>query len=68
MFDKGNTSVRDDRWRYLRYTDGSEELYDLQNDQNEWTNLAADHNHEAAMTRMRKELKLHLNRLEKSRR
>ncbi len=27
-------------WRYLRYADGSEELYDLRNDPHEWTNLA----------------------------
>jgi len=40
-FDRGNTSLRADRWRYLRYNDGSEELYDLQEDPNEWTNLAS---------------------------
>ena len=28
------------RWRYIRYEDGSEELYDHQIDPNEWTNLA----------------------------
>ena len=39
---QGNHSVRDDRWRYIRYADGSEELYDVQNDPNEWTNLAPD--------------------------
>jgi arylsulfatase A-like enzyme len=33
--------VRDDRWRFLRYSDGSEELYDLAADPNEWRNLAA---------------------------
>jgi arylsulfatase A-like enzyme len=38
----GNHSVRTDRWRYIRYADGSEELYDLSTDPNEWTNLAAD--------------------------
>lgn len=39
-FDQGNHSIRSERWRYIRYTDGSEELYDLKNDPNEWTNLA----------------------------
>ncbi len=34
-------AARDERWRYIRYGDGSEELYDHQNDPNEWTNLAA---------------------------
>jgi arylsulfatase A-like enzyme len=35
-------AVRDDRWRYIRYYDGFEELYDHVNDPNEYTNLAAD--------------------------
>jgi len=37
---EGNHSVRDDRWRYTRYQDGSEELYDRRADPNEWENLA----------------------------
>lgn len=35
-----NHSVRDRSWRYIRYADGSEELYDLSRDPNEWVNLA----------------------------
>lgn len=35
-------SVGDQRWRYIRYADGSEELYDHRVDPNEWRNLAAD--------------------------
>jgi arylsulfatase A-like enzyme len=38
---RGNHSVRDERWRYIRYRDGGEELYDHDNDPQEWTNLAA---------------------------
>lgn len=41
-FDPGNVSLRTERWRYLRYADGSEELYDHKTDPHEWTNLAAD--------------------------
>ena len=37
---QGNHAVRDKRWRYIRYADGSEELYDHKTDPNEWTNLA----------------------------
>ncbi|QDV38417.1 sulfatase [Tautonia plasticadhaerens] len=35
-----NHAVRSDRWRYIRYEDGSEELYDHDLDPNEWRNLA----------------------------
>jgi arylsulfatase A-like enzyme len=39
---RGNHAVRSERWRYIRYADGSEELYDHRDDPNEWTNLAHD--------------------------
>jgi arylsulfatase A-like enzyme len=35
-----NHSVRTERWRYIRYSDGSEELYDHDHDPLEWYNLA----------------------------
>jgi arylsulfatase A-like enzyme len=38
----GNHALRNERWRYIRYADGSEELYDMQADPNEWKNLAGD--------------------------
>lgn len=37
---RGNYTVRTEKWRYIRYYDGSEELYDHTRDSNEWTNLA----------------------------
>ena len=37
---QGNHALCNERWRYIRYADGSEELYDHDNDPNEWTNLA----------------------------
>ncbi|HEY6169061.1 MAG TPA: iduronate-2-sulfatase, partial [Verrucomicrobiae bacterium] len=40
-FKPGNHAVRTERWRYIRYADGSEELYDHDADPHEWTNLAA---------------------------
>ena len=36
-----NHAVRSDRYRYIRYSDGSEELYDHDADPQEWINLAA---------------------------
>jgi len=38
---RGNHAVTGERWRYIRYKDQSEELYDRQQDPNEWVNLAA---------------------------
>ncbi|MEO7653009.1 MAG: sulfatase [Bryobacteraceae bacterium] len=38
----GNHAVRTERWRYIRYRDGSEELYDCVADRNEYRNLAND--------------------------
>ena len=38
-FGKGNHSIRSERWRYIRYFDGSEELYDHTKDPHEWNNL-----------------------------
>lgn len=35
-----NHAVRSEGWRYIRYADGGEELYDEANDPYEWTNLA----------------------------
>lgn len=37
-----NHSIRSERWRYIRYSDGTEELYDHTKDALEWTNLAKD--------------------------
>ena len=37
---RGNHSVRTERWRYIKYVDGGEELYDRSKDEMEWTNLA----------------------------
>jgi arylsulfatase A-like enzyme len=51
---RGNHAVRDDRWRYIRYADGSEELYDHRDDPNEWINLAGQPQHEDVKKRLAK--------------
>lgn len=38
----GNHGIRTEKWRYIRYADSSEELYDMVSDPNEWQNLASD--------------------------
>jgi choline-sulfatase len=37
-----NHGVRSEKWRYIQYADGSQELYNMIDDPNEWENLAAD--------------------------
>jgi arylsulfatase A-like enzyme len=46
-FGRNNHAVRSESWRYIRYADGGEELYDETNDPYEWTNLAADSRYES---------------------
>ena len=38
----GNHAVRTERWRYIHYADGGEELYDHEADPREWTNIAGE--------------------------
>jgi arylsulfatase A-like enzyme len=46
-FGQNNHAIRTDRWRYIRYADGTEELYDHENDEYEWTNQAGKPEHAA---------------------
>jgi arylsulfatase A-like enzyme len=48
----GNNTVRDKNWRYIRYFDDSEELYDMKSDPNEFKNLASDPKYAAEIARM----------------
>ncbi|MCG8306770.1 MAG: sulfatase [Cytophagales bacterium] len=41
-FGMNNHGIRSDRFRYIRYEDGGEELYDKHKDPNEWKNEAAN--------------------------
>jgi choline-sulfatase len=42
---QGNHAVRTADWRYIRYADGCEELYDMRRDPHEWNNLAGQAEH-----------------------
>ena len=50
-FAKG-TSWRTKNWSYIRYPDGSEELYDMVNDPGQITNLASDSQHAGRLHQM----------------
>jgi arylsulfatase A-like enzyme len=49
-----NHGVRSEQWRYIRYADGSEELYDEKADPMEWTNLAGKPEHAAVKAELAK--------------
>ena len=49
VYRRGQCAVRSRRWRYIRYADGGEELYDHESDPNEWTNLAGRPEHKAVI-------------------
>jgi choline-sulfatase len=51
-----NHAVRTERWRYIRYADGSEELYDMAADPHEFNNLAGDSQYPSEKQALRKHL------------
>ena len=53
-YGRGNHAVRAERWSYIRYHDGSEELYDRRQDPNEWINLASRPDHEKVKADLRR--------------
>ena len=52
----GNHAVRTERWRYIRYATGEEELYDHEVDPHEWNNLAGSREHTATKQLLRRHL------------
>lgn len=51
-----NHSIRTERWRYIRYENGTEELYDHWNDEDEFYNLAKEPEHQEVIQELRKHL------------
>ncbi|NNC90785.1 MAG: sulfatase-like hydrolase/transferase, partial [Akkermansiaceae bacterium] len=49
----GGFGLSADGWRYIRYPDGGEELYNLDPDPYEWTNLAGDPHSTAKLQELR---------------
>ena len=53
-YGRGNHSLRNDRFRYIRYRNGAEELYDHRVDGYEWKNLANDPKYADAKAELKK--------------
>jgi len=53
---RGNHSVRSARYRYIRFRNGEQELYDLERDPWEWHNLAGDPAHADTCAALRAKL------------
>ncbi len=53
---RGNHAIRSGPWRYIRYADGTEELYNHSTDADEWNNLAGDPKHESVIDGLRASL------------
>lgn len=56
LHDGGSVGVSAKDWRYIRYKDGQEELYDIKNDPYEWTNLAEYPNSAKKLAELRREI------------
>jgi hypothetical protein len=54
-----NHAVRTERWRYIRYANGAEELYDHATDPREWQNLAEGAKYETVKADLRRRLPGH---------
>jgi len=51
-----NHSIRSRRWRYIRFKDGSEELYDHDHDSGEFYNIASDSKYNSVKKRLAENL------------
>jgi arylsulfatase A-like enzyme len=50
----GSFGLSTDRWRYIHYASGEEELYDIETDPYEWTNLVQSEAHADRLAELRK--------------
>jgi arylsulfatase A-like enzyme len=55
-FHRNDHTIRTGRWRYIRYANGDEELYDCTADPHEWINLAAKSEHRETLAKLRWQL------------
>jgi len=55
-YGRGNHSIRSRRYRYIRFRNGQEELYDHQHDPHEWNNRVADPDLAGVRERLKRQL------------
>ncbi|NCF31615.1 MAG: iduronate-2-sulfatase, partial [Bacteroidetes bacterium] len=55
-YGKGNHAIRYGKWRYISYKDGGDELYNHENDPNEWLNLSKKTEHQELIQKLKKYL------------
>ncbi|GIT04723.1 MAG: hypothetical protein CM1200mP29_01340 [Verrucomicrobiota bacterium] len=55
-FHQNDHTIRTEHWRYIRYANGDEELYDRAADPHEWHNLAAKPEHKGTIVKLREHL------------
>ncbi len=48
-----NHAIQTERWRYIQYRDGGQELYDHSQDPHEWTNLAGSPEYEGVIRKLK---------------
>jgi len=53
LHNPGDYGLSDNRWRYIHYANGDEELYDIETDRYEWNNLAGDPKHADKLAELR---------------
>lgn len=55
-YDGSHHALRTDRWAFMRYADGAEELYDMNADPGQFTNLAKQAAHAETLAPLRRQL------------
>jgi arylsulfatase A-like enzyme len=54
LAEPGSYGLSAERWRYIHYANGDEELYDCRTDPHEWTNLATAREHSKTLGELRR--------------
>lgn len=55
-FKEGNHAVKTEKYRYIKYAKGGEELYDVVNDPYEWKNIISSKDHQKVVNELKQYL------------